>query len=123
MYAVCPIFAQNINCGYILEQPHLPPINILEKKKEEKNIYPCKPSFTEGLPGVRGSWEEGYLFSGSWGALHRLGGATQSKLSHGKTCFLHSLNKGSNQLCSISTTDQCRCIGYIDSKLALFPMY
>ena len=38
------IFAQNIDCGYTLEPNRL---NVLEqkKKKERKNVYPCKPQF------------------------------------------------------------------------------
>ena len=35
------IFAQNLDCGYTLDSTKY----VLEQKLE-KNVYPCKPSFT-----------------------------------------------------------------------------
>ena len=37
-----------------------------------------------------------------------------------KTCFLHiCVNKGTDQLCSYCTADQCLCFHYIDSAIPL----
>ena len=52
------LFAQNINCGYTLEPPHLCGSNeypnLCFRAKIRKNLYPCKPQFYYIKVGCKG---------------------------------------------------------------------
>ena len=40
------IFAQIIDCGYVLDLPQVPTIYVLDQNKENRYMYPVNPSFT-----------------------------------------------------------------------------
>ena len=58
-YNVFLIFAQNIDCGYMLEPPHRGgsneyPRSMFWSKNKKKYVYPCKPQFYYMKVGCKG---------------------------------------------------------------------
>ena len=54
-YIFFSFFAQNIDCGYTLEPPHLTSThNLCFRAKIRKNVYPCTPQFYYIEVGCKG---------------------------------------------------------------------
>ena len=59
------VFAQNIDCGYTLEPPHVGGSNVYPQPmfySKKKNEYPCKPQFYYIKVGCKGSSLHGHVF-------------------------------------------------------------